>query len=1125
MRSVIVGVGVITAAGCSDEMIMNTVDSSGGLRPLDIHAVINQEMATRADDNGFADGDRIGVFVVNYRDGVPGTLETSGNQADNVVFRLDHDMNRWNAVFPVYWKDTETPADVIGYYPYNSNPGDATDFAFEVAADQSERPEGEICAYEASDFLWSKSSAATPGDRVDLTFSHRMAGLMVVLEAGEGFADAEWEKLPKLVTVDNTVRHASIDLASGSVTPEGTPDRNIVAVSATEGSGGTFRAVAVPQTVAPGKSLIGITIDGRTYSYRRDEAMTYTGGKLHRFTLRVDKKSPSGDYSVTLTSEEIVPWIADDFSHDFEANSYFVVNCPAGGKLRDAIVDAGSDPSTIKNLKVTGIMDASDCFMIRDEMPVLSSLNLKDVRLPFVEMGWDHGIGAMTYAENAIPSGAFRGNQTIRRFILPDAVTRIGGEAFSNTRPTSTLIIPESVKVIDRLAFGYIWEEASLVLPGALERLEEYALGNTSINFEIKLPPTLKYIGDGAFAGASNAYGAFSIPQGLEYLGGNAFHCCGRDLTGDIVIPPGLVTSLCLDMGFANGTDITIPEGVKRIERCAGRFNSRVILPGSLERIEKQAFYCTRFSTPIDLPENIVYMGPGAFLESSLTGRIVIPPLVESIEESCFNQTQLSEVIIGDNVLRIENEAFGRNPELRLMEIGKNVDYLGSGVLDGSWNLQTIVCMAKEPPRADDSFRNLYFDKTVLEVPAGCVEKYRNAPGWRQFGNITEHRELAFNINEIACLDRGVTREGILRAEGPWRVASAPSWVHVSPTSGSAKEEITVTVDAQAAGSPQREGELVFSLDGRDYTTTVPVRQLAASEAEDVEIVLQTASAGARPIPLFIVGEGFTADEIVRGDYMRRVRETMDQFFDIEPYRSLRDRFTVTTAVACSPEKGTSDGVLQTVNKFGTTRVAPDVKQLRRYVERVSSHAGGNMANALVIVVANHPVFAGWSRIESDGCALACVGSPEGSYPYDRRGLVQHYAGGEAFAGLGDESVAHFEHIKSCKCPGCNGLQRFNEMKNRGYFANLTMSSKMSDAPWRDFIFHERYSASTDMWEGGYHHLRGVWRSEPQSVMGTYIAYFNAISRYTIYKETMRRAGLPYSLEDFIANDITDNNR
>lgn len=1103
LQSLIAFAGISVLWGCSDDELRPFGESPGESQPMKIQAGIDQDMSTRADDNGFANGDRIGVFVVNYEGGVPGTLTESGNQADNVMFTFDRDMNHWNTLTPVYWKDSKTLADVIGYYPYDIRMGSVSDYAFEVSSDQSARPEGEMSTYEASDFLWGKAKAASPGEAVNIAFRHRMAGVMVILEAGQGFTGGEWEKLPKQVTVDNTVRQAAVDLSTGEVKAAGTYDRNI---TTSPGEGGVFRAVVVPQTVEAGKTVLGITIDGRSYHYTRESAMSYAGGSLHRFTMRVDKRPEEGKYSVTLKSEDIVPWISDEYSHDFEANSYFVVDCPAGGQLKASIEAAGSDPATVKNLKVSGMMDETDCTFIREGMPQLAALNIKDVKFP----------------DNKLPDHAFYHNETIRRYILPDGITKIGNEAFRESRPTSTIVIPETVTVIGRWAFGYIWDEASLVLPGHLERIEDLAFYDTNIRFEMKLPPTLKYIGNEAFHRARNAYGSFSIPQGLEYLAGNAFHDCGNGLVGDVVIPPGLVTSLCFEMNFANGTNITIPEGVKRIERLAGRFNNRVVLPKTLERIEKQAFYCTRFATPIELPENIVYIGPGAFLESNMQGRLVIPPLLETVEEGAFNNTQLSEVIVGNNVLRIESGAFGRNPELRYMEIGKNVDYIGPDAIDGSWNLETLVCLAKEPPTAGNAFKNLYFDKTILEVPVGCVEKYRRAPGWRQFSNITEHRELAFNINEIECLDRGVTREGILRSEGAWRVMETPSWVHVSPMSGKAKEELTVTVDRQAAGSPTREGTIVFSLDGSGYTAKLPVRQLSASEAEDVEIVLQTASAQGNEIPIFIVGEGFNASDIVSGEYMRRMRETMEQFFDIEPYRSLRSHFTVTTAPACSPERGTSEWVYVKATCFGAEGVAPDEGKVRRYVERVSSHAGRNMGKALVIVVANHPVFAGWSNIAEDGCSFASVGVVDAPYPYDQRGLVQHFAGGEAFAGLGNENVTHFEHIRSCKCPGCNAIHRFGEMKQRGFFANLTMSPSMSDAPWSQFIFHNNYSATNDMWEGGYNHLRGVWRSESQSVMGTFIAYYNAISRYTIYKEVMRRAGLPASLEDFIATDKTE---
>lgn len=368
-----------------------------------------------------------------------------------------------------------------------------------------------------------------------------------------------------------------------------------------------------------------------------------------------------------------------------------------------------------------------------------------------------------------------------------------------------------------------------------------------------------------------------------------------------------------------------------------------------------------------------------------------------------------------------------------------------------------------------------------------------------------------------------MVREGVLRAEGAWRVKECPDWVTVSPSSGEAKDQLTVRVTSQAYGSEAREGEIVFQLDNnKDYTYSVGVRQLSHSEyGEDTEIVLQTASADGDAVPVMIVGEGFTASQITSGEYLARMNETMEQFFDIEPYHSLRDHFTVTTALACSPEEGVSDYTVTKANRFGTFGLEPDESRLRDYVTSVSQVLSGRMDDAMVIVVTNHNVFGGWTTICQDGFTIASIGNipEEDAYPYDRRGLVQHYAGGAAFAGLGEEHVSHFEHIKSCKCGNCNALGTFNEMKSRGYYANLSLSGKMSEAPWKDFIFHPGYSSDVDMWEGGHRHLRGVWRSESQSVMGTYISYFNAISRFEIYKRVMIRAGLDWSLENFINND------
>ncbi len=1133
------GVGLLLSGillGCSDEMhLLTPSDGDDGLR-FELQASIDQVNETRADESGFANGDRFGLFVVNYSGGNPGTLTLSDNQVNNVAITYNANANTWQAATDIYWSDPITPADVYGYYPFYNGMSDVDAYNFEVKSDQSiVGTEGEMGSYEASDLLWAKTSKAIPGKKVELTFSHIMAGVKVVLQQGSGFEGDAWTKLTKTVTVDNTVRTSEVDLSKGIVTPSGNYDRNIVM----NPEGDAWRAVVVPQSVSAGKTIIGITLDGKPYAYSRTDGMKYTAGKLHTFTIKIDRKDDSGDYALTLVNEDIIPWEADKSSHDFESNSYLTVHVAEAGNLKACLEAMGCDVSSLRNLKVTGQLTDEDFRMMREEMHQLASLHIGEARMVNIEYkvnidSWD---SPKEFMDDMIPENALSHKESIRRIVLPLDIVRIGSNAFANVRLTSTLIIPESVKTIEEWAFSSIGDDAVIEMPSSLEYIGGMAFYGLGATMELKLSNTIKHIGPWAFFCAIGATGTFNVPTQLEYIGEHAFEGCGHDLVGDIIIPGGIKeipSNAFTAMGFSNGTNLTIPEGVTKIGSGAfgnlfavTKFNSPIIIPESVKIIDNMAFrLCSFAGGNVKIPNSVEYIGRGAFSFTNLGGELMFPSSPESVlggdgdNGGAFGGTKISRLTLGDNILQIESNGFACMEELEYVEIGRNVGYIGTYAFSNLPKLSTMICLAAEPPTAFDStFDGIYFDKVVLEVPENSVELYRNADGWKKFQNITAHHELAFNISNISCLDKGISRQGIIRSEGAWSVVECPSWVHVSPDHADHKEELTITVDPMRSGSDTREGNIVFKLNGKEYTTYTSVRQLSYEYAEDTEIVLQHASAKGKEIPVFIVGEGFNADDIVSGEYMRRMEETAAHLFSIVPYKTYKDYFTVTTAVTASPDQGTGNVYDVKTNCFETDGVTPNVDILKSYVERVSEHAGKNIDNALIIMVSNYNNFTGWSEIDWNGCSMAGIGCVDDVYPYDQRGLVQHYAGGEAFAGLGNEMVSHFEHIKGCTCPGCNDMIKYISMKARGYYENLTMSSKMNDAPWRDFVFHPKYSQMVDMWEGGYNHLRGVWRSEANSVMNTYIAYYNTISRYTIYKEIMRRAGLSASLDDFIAND------
>ena len=1119
----------VVVVSCADRFDDPEIAIAGDRTAFEFAASIEQDNSSRADESGFADGDRFGAFVVNYDSGSPGTLAVTDNQANNVAVTFDAASATWSTATDIYWRDGSTPVDVYGYYPFNNALADVETYSFEVRADQSipATDSGDMSAYEASDFLWAKSAHVAPGTRINLVFTHRLAGVKVLLQKGAGFTDEEWAKLPRIVTVDNTLRSATVNLSTGVATATGTADRHVVM---NPDAADSYRAVVVPQKVAAGKSTIGITIDGVNYTYTRDGGMEYAAGKLHNFTLRIDKKEQSGAYTVTLVGESISPWEADSSSHDFVENSYVVVNCPEPGKLRESLAAAGIDIATVKNLKITGTLTEEDFALMREEMLSLTAINLKDVKIVDVEdfrvndQGITGGELVSLRGDDILPP--LSGNAPLRRIILPDGLRRLGYGCLGGLPLNSTLVIPESVTEIGSGACAGIREGATIIMPSSLERIEYDGFYECKAVLEVKFSNKLKYIGSSAFWGATNAYGTFMLPSNLEYLGESAL-ALGDNFNGEIVIPATLKEmpeSAFYGLNLKGGTKVLFHDGVTKIGKSAFsniKFASEIHFPPNLKEIGEMAFEWCNFSNELNIPTSVQIIGDRAFWCSNLTGTLNIPENVEAINSFSFSRTNLEKIILGRNVELVREHSFYENWNLKYVEIGKNVISIGDEAFANCPALKTVVCLSKEPPTLGNNvFNGFDSEHCFLEVPEESVDIYRHASGWSNFTHISPHRELVFGFSNQKCLNKGLTRSTVLYAEGPWRVKEVPSWIHVSPDQGEYKDEVTVTIDPLPSGGGERSGRIVFELIANGYTADCEITQYDYEHPEDTEIRLQRASAQGTPVNLFIVGDGFGAEEIVNGNYLSRVEKTVEHLFSIEPYKSYRSYFNISTAIAMSPDNIVATLQTRRLDRLNTFGVELDVPVVTDYITSVSGDISySNLDDALIVVMSNMDAFDGKSYLADTGYSIACIAVPDGVYPYDYRGLVQYYAGGAAFAGLGEEYVTHMEHIKGCTCGFCNKLPEYYSMKSKGLLDNLTLSSKINEAPWREFIFHPKYSQTVDMWEGGYNHLRGVWRSEPQSVMSNYIPYYNTISRYAIYKGIMRRAGLTPSLDDFIAKD------
>lgn len=1116
-------------ASCNDDTFGPNGSQEENRRPIVLSGEIEQVAVTRVNDNGFCDGDEMGVYIVDYQGSTPGTLQNSGNRGNNVKHTFDEAAYKWNSAYDVYWKDDHTHIDIYGYYPFGS-PEDVNAYAFEVKKDQSNTTtSNEMGGYEASDFLWGKAADVAPTERIiRLPMRHRMSSPRITLTEGDGFAEGEWAGLEKQVLIKNTKQKAVINLADGSVSATGevSPTGIIPYVK-----DNVFRGIVVPQTISAGTQLFSITVNGVVYNFSKEEAFTYVSGKMHNFTIQVNKKESTGEYTFKLAGESITAWENDDVSHDATMKEYIVINSTAG-HLKDSITAAKKDYRKLQNLKITGEINSQDFYFMRDSMDVLQSLNLKEVRCLHGQFGGRGGgfpNNSWEYEDDIIPESALNEKRSLARIILPDKLKKIGDCAFRDCISlTGSIIIPEGVTHIGASAF--LWCNGltgSLSLPSTLEYIGGGgavdiggAFDGCKFTCELKLPDNLKYIGHNAFSGNPGYYGELRLPGKCEFIGDGAFASC-KNLTGNLSIPQGVtvISQFAFSNTGLNGT-LQLHDGITTIMNDAfsgSPLKGELVLPKNLTMVGIGAFYGCDFSGELKLPANIASIGDKAFAYNwRLIGILEFPEGIQSIGAGAFAKCSgIEGLVFPESLESIRYEASY---------------YEEGGAFQDCFGIGSIVCKGSTPPYVQTgAFNGVAKDNFTLEVPESAIQQYQAAPGWNDFKRIAAHRELVCRPSIANAINTECTRTLIVDAEGDWIVESKPDWCTLSQNEGSKKTEVTLTIHQMSSGSSMRSGEIVFKLKDQDYRHKCTVSQYDYIYAEDEIINLQKASKGNRGgINLVFLGDGYDAKDISDGKYMKDMQDQVENFFGIEPYKSYRDYFNVYTAIAVSPETGI--GTVNTIRyaKFETTYTGGvglkcDYDAVFDYALRMPTVTTENLKESLVIVVPNSTDYGGICQMWEDGSAIAFCPLSTYGYPLDTRGVIQHEAGGHGFGKLGDEYIYHNAFIDFCTCTCCGHVDAINWAKALGWYENLSLTGKMNEVPWSQLIFDEKYSDFVDIFEGGYMHSRGVFRSEQNSCMNNDIPYYSTISRMAIVKRIKQYAGEEFSYEDFKANDVVSN--
>ncbi|WP_415286221.1 leucine-rich repeat domain-containing protein [Clostridium perfringens] len=194
----------------------------------------------------------------------------------------------------------------------------------------------------------------------------------------------------------------------------------------------------------------------------------------------------------------------------------------------------------------------------------------------------------------------------------------------------------------------------------------------------VKLPNTLKYIGEDAFA--FNQLTEITIPDSVTEIGRGAFE---RNTLKSIKLSSNLIKIEPCVFFHNKLKSVIIPDSV--VEVGVSAFNNNnltsIKLSGNLIKIEPCAFSDNKLEL-VTIPDSVTEIGFSAFSRNNLTSIKLSDNLIK-IEPCAFSYNKLKSVIIPDSVVEVGGSAF-QNNNLTSIKWGRNLNKIGRNAFSGN---------------------------------------------------------------------------------------------------------------------------------------------------------------------------------------------------------------------------------------------------------------------------------------------------------------------------------------------------------------------------------------------------------------------------------------------------------